>query len=292
MVHARLDELTSLRSANYLVEQIGQGKRAGQARMLVLEDSYHMVCVDNDRELVARSVLEFFEASVPISLGMPSDDARMSPAQMTELLAAARADLERGDFGVLYARGKGDFAWFQPGSNRASGRALPRLRAWADTGVAFTAFGAPVLNTGMAVVPATLRSGTLASQGVLAFALRDGKLLEGRWFPDEIALEDAHFGGVPTAQGPGPAKQAFEAAAALSKTLRHAPGNDTLLDLYALYKQGSVGDVSGERPGMMDMVGRAKNDAWAARRGLAREQAMRDYVALVNQLKSAETQSA
>ncbi len=209
MVHARLDELTSLRSANYLVEQIGQGKRAGQARMLVLEDSYHMVCVDNDRELVARSVLEFFEASVPISLGMPSDDARMSPAQMTELLAAARADLERGDFGALYARGKGDFAWFQPGSNRASGvyrgeRALPRLRAWADTGVAFTAFGAPVLNTGMAVVPATLRSGTLASQGVLAFALRDGKLLEGRWFPDEIALEDAHFGGVPTAQGQAP----------------------------------------------------------------------------------------
>ncbi len=297
VVHARLDELTSLRSANYLVEQIGHGKRAGQARMLVLEDSYHMVCVDNDRELVARSVLEFFEASVPTSLGMPSDDARMSPAQMTELLAAARADLERGDFAALYARGKGDFAWFQPGSNRASGvyrgeRALPRLRAWADAGVAFTAFGAPVLNTGMAVVPATLRSGALASQGVLAFALRDGKLLEGRWFPDEIALEDAHFGGAPAAQGPSPAEQAFEAAAALSKTLRHAPGNDTLLDLYALYKQGSVGDVSGERPGLMDMVGRAKYDAWAARRGLAREQAMRDYVALVNQLKSAEAQSA
>ncbi len=43
---------------------------------------------------------------------------------------------------------------------------------------------------------------------------------------------------------------------------------------------------------MMDMVGRAKYDAWAARRGLAREQAMRDYVALVNQLTSAQTQSA
>lgn len=117
-------------------------------------------------------------------------------------------------------------------------------------------------------------------------------LPEGRWFPDEIALEDAHFGGAPPAQAPGPAEQAFEAAAALSTTLRHEPGNDTLLDLYALYKQGSVGNVSGERPGMMDMVGRAKYDAWAARRGLAREQAMRYYVALVNQLKSAEAQSA
>jgi len=147
----------------------------------------------------------------------------------------------------------------------------------------------------MAVVPATLRSGTLASQGVLAFALRDGKLLEARWFPDEVALEDAHFGGTPAVQGPGPdlkTIEAFEAAAALSKTLRQAPDNDTLLSLYALYKQGSVGDVSGDRPGMMDMVGRAKYDAWAARRGLPREQAMRDYVALVNQLKAAETQSA
>lgn len=300
VVHARQDELTSLRSANYLVEQIGQGKRAGQARMVVLEDSYHMVCVDNDRELVARNVLEFFEASIGTSLGMAGaerDDARMTPEQMAELLAAARADLEQGDLAALYARGKGDFAWFQPGANRTSGvyrgdRGLARLRAWADAGLAFTAFGAPVLNTGMAVVPATLRSGTLASQGVLAFALREGRLLEGRWFPDEVALEDAHFGGTPAVQGPSPAEKAFEAAAALSKTLRQAPDNDTLLSLYALYKQGSTGDVSGDRPGMMDMVGRAKYDAWAARRGLPREQAMRDYVALVNQLKAAETQSA
>ncbi|MBP0630313.1 acyl-CoA-binding protein [Cupriavidus sp. AcVe19-1a] len=71
--------------------------------------------------------------------------------------------------------------------------------------------------------------------------------------------------------------EAFEAAAALSKTLRQAPDDDTLPSLYAL---------------MMDMVGRAKYDAWAARRGLPRAQAMRDYVALVNQLKAAETQSA
>jgi len=282
------------------VDRLRRYVRKGLQRMLVLEASYHMVCVDNDRELVARNVLEFFEASVGTSLGMAGaerDDARMTPEQMAELLVAARADLEQGDLAALYARGKGEFAWFQPGANRTSGvyrgdRGLARLREWADAGLAFTAFGAPVLNTGMAVVPATLRSGTLASQGVLAFALRDGKLLEARWFPDEVALEDAHFGGTPALQGPGPAEKAFEAAAALSKTLRQAPDNDTLLSLYALYKQGSAGDVSGDRPGMMDMVRRAKYDAWAARRGLPREQAMRDYVALVNQLKAAETQSA
>jgi carboxylesterase len=62
IVHARHDDLTSLRSANYLVEQIGADARAGHTRMVVLEDSYHMVCVDNDREIVARHVLELFGA--------------------------------------------------------------------------------------------------------------------------------------------------------------------------------------------------------------------------------------
>lgn len=297
VVHAREDELTSLRSAHYLVERIGGGKRAGQARMVVLEDSYHMVCVDNDREIVARNVLEFFEASTAGSLGMAGDDPRMAPAEMAALLAGAQADLERGDFAALYERGIPDFGWFQPGANRTSGihrgrKGLARLQRWAREGeaaaVAFAAFGAPVFNAGMAVLPATLRAGALASQGVLAFALRQGRLLEARWFPDDVAQEDAHFGGEPVPDGPSEAERAFEAAAAQSKTLRKAPDNDTLLALYGLYKQGSIGDVSGARPGVMDMVGRAKYDAWAGRRGLAREAAMAEYVALVGKLKAAE----
>jgi carboxylesterase len=72
VIHAREDELTSLASANYLVEQIGGAK----ARMVVLENSYHMICVDNDREQVARNVLEFFGASSAASLGMAVDDPR------------------------------------------------------------------------------------------------------------------------------------------------------------------------------------------------------------------------
>ena len=300
VVHARQDELTSLRSAHFLVERIGAGKRAGQARMVVLEDSYHMVCVDNDREIVAKNVLEFFETGSAGSLGMSSDDPRMSPAQMIELLGAAQADLARGDLAALYERGIPDFAWFQPGANRTSGifrgrKGLTRLQGWAREGdmpaLTFAAFGAPVFNAGMAIVPATLCAGRLASQGVLAFALRQGRLLEARWFPDDPALEDAHFGGTPVSDGPSESERAFEAAAALSKTLRKAPDNDTLLALYSLYKQGSVGDVTGARPGVMDMVGRAKYDAWSGRRGTAREHAMSEYVALVNRLKSAEAQT-
>jgi len=265
--------------------------------MVVLEDSYHMICVDNDREIVVKNVLEFFDASAAGSLGMSSDDPRMTRVQMAELLAGAQADLTRGDFAALYERGIPDFAWYQAGSNRTSGifrgrKGLARLQTWTAEGVAFTAFGAPVFNAGMGVIPATLRAGALTSQGVLAFALRQGRLLEARWFPDDPGREDQHFGGEPVPDGPTPAERAFEAAAAASKTLRRAPDNDTLLALYSLYKQGSVGDVAGARPGVMDVVGRAKYDAWLGRRGVTREQAMSEYVALVDKLKAAESKAA
>jgi carboxylesterase len=294
VVHAREDELTSLRSATYLVEQIGGRKRAGRARMVVLEDSYHMICVDNDREIVARNVLEFLGSSAAGSLGMSDGDAGMSDAHMRELLAQVQVDLAAGDYAALFARGIPDFAWFQPGVNRTSGihrgnKGLGRLQAWAGPdAVRFQAFGAPSFNASMAVVPATLVAAGLSSQGVVAMAMRRGKLLELRWFPDDAQVENQHFGGEPVSTGPSPAERAFEAAAALSKTLRQAPDNDTLLALYSLYKQGSVGDVSGARPGITDVVGRAKYDAWAARRGAAREQAMADYVKLVDGLKARE----
>lgn len=57
--------------------------------------------------------------------------------------------------------------------------------------------------------------------------------------------------------------------------------NDVMLDLYALYKQSTVGDVSGSRPGMLDVKGRAKYDAWAKRKGISKDAAMEQYIALV-----------
>lgn len=77
----------------------------------------------------------------------------------------------------------------------------------------------------------------------------------------------------------------FEAAVAASKTLSERPDNQTLLQLYALYKQATAGDVEGKRPGFSDMIGRAKYDAWAALKGSGSEDAMQRYVALVASLK-------
>jgi acyl-CoA-binding protein len=70
-----------------------------------------------------------------------------------------------------------------------------------------------------------------------------------------------------------------------SKNLPERPDNMTLLKIYALFKQGSSGDVTGERPGMTDFVGRAKFDAWEQLKGTSQEEAMQQYIDLVEELK-------
>jgi acyl-CoA-binding protein len=80
-------------------------------------------------------------------------------------------------------------------------------------------------------------------------------------------------------------KTEFDAAVAASKNLKERPDNNTMLKLYALFKQASSGDVEGKRPGFTDMVGRAKYDAWAAAKGKSADDAMKEYTALVNSLK-------
>ena len=81
-------------------------------------------------------------------------------------------------------------------------------------------------------------------------------------------------------------QEQFAQAQLDSKSLPERPDNMTLLKIYALFKQGSSGDVAGERPGFTDMVGRAKYDAWAALKGTARDEAMQQYVDLIDDLKN------
>jgi diazepam-binding inhibitor (GABA receptor modulator, acyl-CoA-binding protein) len=76
----------------------------------------------------------------------------------------------------------------------------------------------------------------------------------------------------------------FEQAQVDVKSLPQRPSNENLLRLYALYKQGGQGDATGKRPGALDLVGRAKYDAWNALAGTAQEDAQRKYVALVKDL--------
>ena len=80
-------------------------------------------------------------------------------------------------------------------------------------------------------------------------------------------------------------KSQFEKAVADSKSLPEKPDNATLLKIYALYKQATGGDVEGKRPGFTDMVGRAKWDAWNGIKGKSSDEAMGEYVELIESLK-------
>lgn len=81
--------------------------------------------------------------------------------------------------------------------------------------------------------------------------------------------------------------ESFAEAQVKVKTLKAAPSNEDLLELYACFKQATVGDVQGSRPGMLDFKGRAKFDAWAKKKGTGKDAAMTAYVALVERLLKA-----
>lgn len=76
----------------------------------------------------------------------------------------------------------------------------------------------------------------------------------------------------------------FTEAQARVKTLTSRPSNEDLLSLYALFKQATAGDVSGKKPGMFDLKGRAKYEAWSGKKGLTNDAAKNEYIALVNKL--------
>ena len=80
-------------------------------------------------------------------------------------------------------------------------------------------------------------------------------------------------------------QEQFESAAARSKEFTRRPSNEELLQLYALYKQATEGNVSGERPGGFDFKAIAKHDAWEELKDKSKEQAMKGYITLVDDLE-------
>jgi acyl-CoA-binding protein len=78
--------------------------------------------------------------------------------------------------------------------------------------------------------------------------------------------------------------EAFEQAAVAAKSLPERPDDNTMLQLYALYKQGSAGDVQGDKPGFFDFVGAAKYEAWKKLKGTSEEDARSQYVELITKL--------
>ncbi|XP_053184080.1 acyl-CoA-binding protein [Scomber japonicus] len=80
-------------------------------------------------------------------------------------------------------------------------------------------------------------------------------------------------------------KAKFDAAAEEVKQLKAKPADEEMLQVYSLFKQATVGDVNTARPGMFDFTGKAKWDAWEKQKGKSNEDAMNEYINLVEQLK-------
>ncbi|XP_026571938.1 acyl-CoA-binding domain-containing protein 7 [Pseudonaja textilis] len=76
----------------------------------------------------------------------------------------------------------------------------------------------------------------------------------------------------------------FEAAAEKVKKLKSKPTDDELKELYGLYKQATVGDINIECPGMLDLKGRAKWEAWNLKKGISKDDAMKTYISKANEM--------
>lgn len=79
-------------------------------------------------------------------------------------------------------------------------------------------------------------------------------------------------------------QEEFNQAAEHVKNLKETPSDGDLLELYALFKQATVGDINTDRPGMLDFKGKAKWDAWKHKEGIDSEKAKQDYVNKANEL--------
>ncbi|MDW3648171.1 MAG: acyl-CoA-binding protein [Bacteroidia bacterium] len=82
-------------------------------------------------------------------------------------------------------------------------------------------------------------------------------------------------------------EEKFESAKERILTLKEKPSNDTMLKVYSLYKQGSLGDIDMEAPGVFDFVAKAKYNAWEQLKGLSQDDAKMQYIDLVDELLSA-----
>jgi len=73
-------------------------------------------------------------------------------------------------------------------------------------------------------------------------------------------------------------KEFQDAATEISDKMNKTASDDELKEIYSLYKQGTVGDINTERPGMLDFKGKAKWDAWSSKKGMSKEEAMQKYI--------------
>jgi carboxylesterase len=310
VMHAREDELTSLRSAYFLRDRIER------STLVVLENSYHLICVDNDRERVASSVLDFLgleansapasaeEADVPMSRDAVIDVARRYLSALTEQRFEAALPLFASNV-VWEQRGEPPFARCHEGRHALVDLFSGLIERSGGT-FALRSFDEPSVDGQTVRVHirwyARHAGQTLDARAVKTITVRNGKIAKVVFEPDDVGADNAFWNGTfDTEQSRGKIREGalpddltalhgdalearFAHAQAAAKQLPHRPSNDVLLLLYACFRQARDGDAPSERPSALDITARAKHDAWSRLAGVGADDARRRYIAQVEHL--------
>ncbi|TCK44344.1 carboxylesterase [Paraburkholderia sp. BL8N3] len=315
VMHAREDELTSLKSAYFLRDNVER------AELVVLENSYHLICVDNDRQLVATGILRFLGLD-PAAAERPAEadepDTPMSDEEVRELTSRYMSAMSSQQFEAALPLFASDVIWDQRGEGPLAREYVGRsalidlfstLLERSEGTFAVQRFGEPSFDGQTAtadVLFVASREGRVIHGGAKqTFVLRNGRIASVVYEPHDAAAEAAFWAG----ENAGAATRGLSAGetagtlapelAALdgealqrrfaqaqegAKALARRPSKAVMLRLYAYYKQAVDGDAPAQPPSALDPVARAKHGAWAALAGVDRAEAMCRYIALVEQL--------
>lgn len=312
IVHAHEDELTSVRSAHLLHEQI-----AG-SRMVLLDNSYHMICVDNDRDRVAANVLEFMgrDPAAAQSARAAGRPAPMGAEDVERILETYRSSLQAGKFELLFPLLAEDVVWNEAGDNPVSGvyqgrgaliDLFSRLMDYSRNTFAISGVGQPAAAGRAVTLPLSyqVQDGAQLHQGTATHTLRlrNNAIAKVDARADDPGREDALWRRLAAASGREPVgdsidadtlalsagelADAFEAALIERRALAQQPSAAVAIRLHAYEQQARHGDAPvALEPGAapLDLV---RHAAWRLLAGLPADQAQRRYIALVRRLDAA-----
>ncbi|MFD4841319.1 acyl-CoA-binding protein [Achromobacter sp. NPDC058515] len=309
IVHAHEDELTSVRSARFLHDAI-----AG-SQLVLLDNSYHMICVDNDRDRVAANVLQFMDRD-PAAAQSPRAAGRAAPmgaADIERILGAYRDSLLAGEFETLFPLFAEDVVWHEEGDNPVSGvyegrgaliDLFSRLMDYSRNTFTVSSVGQPALAGRAVALPLRfqVQDGARVHDGAATHTLRlrNNAIAKVNARADEPEREDAMWRRLAAANGREPEgdamdeatlaiaahalPDAFEAAAIALRALAQPPSAAVSLRLHAYEQQARHGDAPPAPGADADALAQVRHAAWRMLSGLPADQAQRRYIALVRRL--------
>jgi carboxylesterase len=282
---------------------------------VLLNNSYHMICVDNDRDLVAATVLQFMDRD-PASAQSPRAAGRGAPmgaADIERILAAYRDSLLAGEFETLFPLFAEDVVWTEEGDNPLSGayegrgaliNLFSRLMDYSRNTFAVSAVGEPALTGRSIALPlrfqvqdgAALYSGTSTH----TLRLRNHAITKVNSKADEPEREDALWRRLAAASGREPEgdamdeatlaldasalPDAFEAAVIELRSLPAPPSAAVSIRLTAYEQQARHGDAPPAPGADADAHEQVRHAAWRLLTRMPADQAQRRYIALVRRL--------